>query len=223
MSEVDLLLDRPVYRLREVDELLGTARGTARRWIDGWRPGRRRYGPLVRAERSGSDVVTWGEFVAARLLSEFGDRGIDVFALRPTISAMSKAFGTAHPLAMARPFMEAQGRRLVLRVQDEVALDSDLGLVVADGGGARVSPEVARFMRAACYGSAGFVARIVLEGAVVVDPEYASGRPTMAGRRLRADIIAEAVNAGERRGEVARMWDLTPTAVDDAVRFVSRA
>ena len=104
--------------------------------------------------------MTWGEFVAARLLSEFGDRGIDVFA---------------------------------------------------------------SFMRAACYGTAGFVTRIVLEGAVVVDPEYASGRPTMAGRRLRADIIAEAVNAGERRGEVARMWDLTPTAVDDAVRFVSRA
>ena len=35
MSEAALLLDRPVYRLDEVDGLLGTARGTARRWIDG--------------------------------------------------------------------------------------------------------------------------------------------------------------------------------------------
>ena len=167
--------------------------------------------------------MTWGEFVAARLIAEFGDRGIDVFALGPVIAAMREAFNTAYPLAIARPFMEADGRGLVLSAQDAVGLDSGLGLVVADGGAARLSPEVARFMGSACYGTAGFVTRIVLEGAVVVDPEYASGQPTMAGRRLRADIIAEAVNAGERRGEVARMWDLTPAAVDDAVRFVSRA
>ena len=223
MSEAALLLDRPVYRLDEVDGLLGTARGTARRWIDGWCRGRRSYGPLVRAERTGSGVVTWGEFVAARLIAEFDDRGIDVFALSPVIAAMREAFSTPHPLAIARPFVEVDGRALVLCVQDDVGLDRGLDLVVADGGIARPSPEVARFVRAVCYSAAGLVSRIVLEGTVVADPEYASGRPTMAGRRLRADIIAEAVNAGERRSEVARMWDLTPTAVDDAVRFVSRA
>ena len=223
MSGSALVLDRPVYRLDEVDGLLGTRRGTARRWIDGWHRGRHSYGPLVRAERTGSNVVTWGEFVAARLIAEFDDRGIDVFALRPVVAAMREAFSTAHPLAIARPFMEADGRALVLRVQGQVAPNSGFGLVVAEDGAARLSPEVARFVRAACYSDPGFVSRIVLEGTVVVDPEYASGQPTMAGRRLRAEIIAEAVNAGERRAEVARMWDLTAAAVDDAVRFLSRA
>lgn len=223
MSEAALLLDRAVYRLGEVDGLLGTGRGTARRWIDGWCRGHRSYEPLVRPERTGCDVVTWGEFVAARLIAEFGDRGRDVFALRPAIAAMREAFSTAHPLAITRPFMEAGGRELVLRIQSEVELDSGLLLVVADGGAARLSPEVARFMRAARCNAAGLVSRIVLEGTVVLDPEYASGLPTMAGRRLRADIIAEAVNAGEHRLEVARMWDLTPAAVDDAVHFMSRA
>ncbi len=75
--------------------------------------------------------------------------------------------------------MEAVGRELVLRIQSEVELDSGLLLVVADGGAARLSPEVARFMRVARCNAAGLVSRIVLEGTVVLDPEYASGLPTM--------------------------------------------
>ena len=69
----------------------------------------------------------------------------------------------------------------------------------------------------------GAVERIVLDGTIVADPEYSSGRPTIAGRRLRADVLAEAVAAGERRSEVARMWDVAPAAVDDAVRFLTLA
>ena len=131
MPESISLLEQPVYRMDQVDRLLGTPNGAARDWIDGCRRGQSSYGPLIRAGRTGSETVTWGEFVEAR--------------------------------------------------------------------------------------------RIALEGAIVADPEYSSGRPTIAGRRLRADVIAEAVAAGERRSDVARMWDITPAAVDDAVRFLSVA
>lgn len=223
MPESTSLLQEPLYRMAEVDRLLGTPRGTARGWIDNSRRGLRHHGPLIRAERTGSDRVTWGEFVEARLIAEFQDRGNGVFGLRPVIVALRRAFHEPHPLAIAHPFLDAEGRRAVLRVQRDVGLDPGLRLVVPNGRTVVLSPEVARFTDVASFGTDGIVDRIVLEGTIVADPEYSSGRPTIAGRRLRADVIAEAVAAGERRSEVARMWDISPAAVDDAVRFLSVA
>lgn len=59
MDNVVALLDRAVYGMSQVDRLLGISPGTAARWIDGYERSGRRYGPLVRSERSGSDLVTW--------------------------------------------------------------------------------------------------------------------------------------------------------------------
>ena len=216
-------LHRPLYRMGEVDRLLGTPRGTARHWIDGSRRGRRSHSPLIRVERTGSDRVTWGEFVEARLIAEYWNRGNDVFGLRPAIIALRETFRASHPLAIAQPFRDAEGRRVVLRVQHGIDLDPGLRLVVPNGRTLVLAPEVARFTDVATFGADGVVERVVLEGTIVADPEYSSGQPTIAGRRLRADVIAEAVAAGERRSEVARMWDVTPAAVDDAVRFLSVA
>ena len=207
----------------ELDRLLGTPRGMARSWIDGCRRGRQNYEPLIRAEHTGSDMVTWGEFVEARLIAEYRDRGNDVFGLRPTFTALRETFRASYPLAVARPFRDAEGRQAVLRIQDRVNLDLGLRLVVPNGRTVALSPEAAQFASVARFGADGVVARIVLVGAIVADPEHSSGRPTIAGRRLRADVVAEAVAAGERRSDVAKMWDITPAAVDDAVRFLSVA
>ena len=223
MPEATSLLERPVYRMDRVDRLLGTPNGTARSWIDGCHRGRRSYDPLIRAERNGSDTVTWGEFVEARMIAEYRDHGVDVFRLGPAITALREAFRAPHPLAISGPFGDAESRRMVQRVQDGVNLDPCLSLVVSNGRTVVLSPEVARFARVAEFGADGVVERIVLEGTIVADPEYSSGRPTIAGRRLRADVIAEAVAAGERRSDVATMWEITPAAVDDAVRFLSVA
>lgn len=223
MLESTSLLNQPLYRMGEVDDLLGTPRGTARGWIDGGRRGRRSQPPLIRAERTGSDRVTWGEFVEARLIAEYRDRGGAVLGLRPAIAALRETFRSSYPLAIADPFHDAAGRKAVLAVQQGIDLDPGLRLVVPNGRAVVLAPEVARFAEVAHFGTDGVVERIVLEGAIVADPEYSSGRPTIAGRRLRADIIAEAVAAGERRSDVARMWDVAPAAVDDAVRFLSVA
>ncbi len=223
MPEATSLLERPVYRMGELDRLLGTPKGTARIWIDGCRRGRQIYEPLIRAERTGSDMATWGEFVEARLIAEYQDRGNKVFELRPALTALRETFRASYPLAIAHPFRDAEGRQAVLRIQDRVNLDLGLRLVVPNGRAVALSSEAARFASVARFGTDGVVARIVLVGAIVADPEYSSGRPTIAGRRLRADVIAEAVAAGERRSDIATMWEITPAAVDDAVRFLSVA
>jgi hypothetical protein len=80
------LLDRRVYGLPDVDRLLVLPPGTARRSIDGYDRGGVHYPPVVRAERTRDEEVTWGEFVDTRLLAEFRARGASMHRLRPAVS-----------------------------------------------------------------------------------------------------------------------------------------
>ena len=217
MRDVIALVDRDVYNMGQVDRLLGLSHGTAGRWIDGYTRRDRRYEPLVRLETTGSETVTWGEFVEARLISEYRRQGVSVFRMRPAIMALRDAFGTEYPLAAAQPFVSAEGRELVLQIQQDTNLQLSLRFVVHNGQMVLPSLEVRRFQQVADYDD-DMVRRFRIAENVVIDPEYASGEPTIAGRRLRVATVAEAIAAGEQREAVAEMWDIRPQAVDDAVR-----
>ena len=216
MGDVIALVDRDVYNMGQVDRLLGLSHGTASRWIDGYTRRERRYEPLVRLETTSSETVTWGEFVEARLISEYRRQGVSVFRMRPAIMALREALGTEYPLAAAQPFVSAEGRQLVLQIQQDTNLQLSLRFVVHNGQMVLPSLEVRRFQQVADYDD-DTVRRFRMAENVVIDPEYASGEPTIAGRRLRVATVAEAIAAGEQREAVAEMWDIRPQAVDDAV------
>ena len=78
------LLDRAIYSYADVDRLVGVHVGTARRWLEGYSRKDHFYAPVLRAEPTGSDVVTWGEMVEARLLAEFRDRNVPLYRMRST-------------------------------------------------------------------------------------------------------------------------------------------
>ena len=217
MGDVIALVDRDVYNMGQVDRLLGLSHGTASRWIDGYARRERRYEPLVRPETTGLETVTWGEFVEARLISEYRRQGVSVFRMRPAIMALRDAFATEYPLAAAQPFVSAEGRQLVLQIQQDTNLQLSLRFVVHNGQMVLPSLEVRRFQQVADYDD-DIVRRFRMAENVVIDPEYASGEPTITGRRLRVATVAEAIAAGEQRDAVAEMWDITPEAVEDAVR-----
>ena len=219
MGEVVDLLDRSIYSMGQADRLLGVSAGTARRWIDGYVKRDQRYEPLVRAEPTGSGIVTWGEFVEARLISEYRRHGVSVFRMRPAIMALRKEFNTNYPLAAAQPFLDDDGRDLVLKVQQENNLSAPLRLVIRTRQVVAPSIEVRRFQQVADYGDdKKNVRRFLIAPNVAIDPEYAAGEPTIKGRRLRVDTIIEALSVGEHPEDIAKMWHITPQAVDDAVR-----
>lgn len=220
MGQVTSLLHREVYVMSQVDRLLDLGIGTARRWIDGYERRGRQYEPLVRAETTGSDAVTWGEFVETRLIAEYRSRGVAVVRMRPAIMALRREFETDYPLATSRPFLSEDGRDLVLRVQDETVLSPSLRFVVRTNQIVMLSMEVQRFQQDAEYEETDEVRRFRLFGTpnVVLDPEYGFGEPTVRGRRLRVSAIAEAIAAGEARDDIKATWDISDDVVDDALR-----
>lgn len=220
MGQVTSLLHREVYVMSQVDRLLDLGIGTARRWIDGYERRGRQYEPLVRAETTGLDAVTWGEFVETRLIAEYRSRGVAVVRMRPAIMALRREFETDYPLATARPFLSEDGRDLVLRVQDETVLSPSLRFVVRTNQNVMLSMEVQRFQQDAEYEDTDEVRRFRLFGTpnVVLDPEYGFGEPTVRGRRLRVSAVAEAIAAGEARDDIKATWDISDDVVDDALR-----
>src|SRR5437762_918632 len=122
-------LDRPLYSGAQVDDLLGLAPGTARRWIDGYVRDGRPYPPVVRPRTTGNDLVTWGEFIETGLLAQYRDLNVPLQRLRPVVQTLRKELGVAYPLAHARPWVNQ--RDLVLEAQELAGVEPELRLVYA--------------------------------------------------------------------------------------------
>lgn len=212
------LLDRAIYSYADVDRLVGVHMGTARRWLEGYTRGGHFYDPVLRPEPTGTDVVTWGEMVEARLLAEFRSRDVPVQRLRPAIVRLRVEFG-AYPLAHARTLLDVEGRELVRVVEEEVGLDNRLRLVVVRNNQYVLTETTERF-RAAVEYEDGVVSRFRPEARtpdVVMDAQRAFGQPAV--RNVRTDTLAEAYRSGTSREEIADLFDLTSDQVDAALRF----
>jgi hypothetical protein len=82
------ILERPVYGVAEAAGFLGLRTDRVRAWLDGYERNDVRYDPVIRAERSGVEIVTWGEFVELGYLREYRRKGVPLQRLRPVIAAL---------------------------------------------------------------------------------------------------------------------------------------
>lgn len=212
------LLDRAIYSYADVDRIIGVHPGTARRWLEGYRRAGVFYDPVLRPEPTGSDAVTWGEMVEARLLAEYRDRKVPLVRLRPAVVRLREEFGR-YPLAHARTLLDVEGRELVRVVQEEVGLDRGLRLVVVRNDQIVLSDRAERFRESIEY--ADGVARRIRPydrtPDVVLDPAHAFGQSAV--RNVRTEVVAEDYRAGASREEIADLYDLSADQVDQALRF----
>jgi uncharacterized protein (DUF433 family) len=218
------LLERPTYGIVEVDRLLRLSSGTARRWIDGYERSGKRYPPIVRLEPTGEEIVTWGEFVEARLLAEYRARGALIYKMRPAVERLREEFDVPYPLAHAAPLLDVGGRELVMRIQDEVKLAGTLRLVVVRNSQLMLAPESETFTRSADYGEDGIVERISPAPdlrQVVFDPLRRSGKPVV--RSVPTEVIAEQFRAGDPIAGIAEAYELTTYDVEAAIRYELQA
>jgi uncharacterized protein (DUF433 family) len=208
--------------MSQAARLLGLRTDSVRRWIDGYERAGTSYAPVIREERTGSDVVTWGEFVEAGYLREYRARRVSLQYLRPVIALLREEIGVRYPLATLEPY--TSGRRLALKVQRTVGLDPALSIVVLGRDG---SPQLADPAQA-------FVEKVDFAGQgdrdaerlyplgrtipVVLDPDRGFGEPTLRGG-VRTDVVAELVAAGEDPADVADMYGVASEDVDAAIAY----
>jgi uncharacterized protein (DUF433 family) len=222
MGDVISMLDRPVYQYAEVDRLLRLTSGTAKRWINGYRRDGRWYDPVIREATSDSAWVTWGEFTETRLLAEFRS-SVPMIKLRPAVGWLRESFDTAYPLAYARPFLEPDGRELLLAAQRETGVEEELWLAVPSAQGALLTATSRRFIQSVHYADttgprpSEYVIADQATPEVVFHPQFRQGQPTVSG--IRAETLAGLVAGGEPISFVASTYDLTADQVEQAVAY----
>lgn len=214
-------LERPVYGMAQAARLLGLRTDGLRRWIDGYERSGRFYEPVIREECTGSDMVTWGEFVEAGYLREYRAKKVSLQYLRPVIGKLRHELGVRYPLATLKPY--TSGRQLALEAQKFVGLDPALSIVVfARDGSLQLADEAQSFLEKVDFAEGGDEAlRLFPLGRavpVVLDPDKGFGEPTVP-RGVRTEVLAELVEAGDDAAQVARVYDLTLDEVHAAVRY----
>lgn len=103
MTPSVLPLERPVCGMSHAARLLGLRTDALRRWIDGYERAGTTYAPVIRDERSGSDTVTWGEFVEAGYLREYRAKQVTLQYVRPVTTILRDELGVRYPLATLKP------------------------------------------------------------------------------------------------------------------------
>lgn len=216
-SEISVL-DRPLYSYAEAARMLRLPSQTLRRWLEGATVSGVTYPPVIREEPTGSDSVTWGEFVEAGLLRGYRQKNVPLQKMRPFIQGAREQWQVPYPLAHFKPMIDRQ--KLVYELQQETLLDPKLYLVQAEGGQMFLAPPVRDFLEKVEFDPAGAVNRLHplgLKTPVVIDPEVSFGIPQIKG--IRTELVAESVAAGESREGAARAWGLGMSEVNAALEW----
>jgi uncharacterized protein (DUF433 family) len=216
-------LDRPLYSYAEAARLLDLSSTTLRWWLEGGVRSGTEYPPVIRPEPTGVDLVTWGEFVEARLLKGYRQKQVSLQKMRPFIERMRAALEVPYPLAHCRPLVDPARRRLVYDLQLESSLPREMYLVEFEGGQTALAPPMLQFLERVELDKHGVPVRYWPKGKdspVVIDPSIAFGVPQIKG--IRTELVAESVAAGESEATVARSWGLTTADVKAAIDWENR-
>lgn len=221
MSEPFLsILERPVYGVAEAAALLGLRTDRAWAWLDGYARRGVEYPPVIRAEPTREDLVTWGEFVELGYLREYRRKGVPLQRLRPVIDELRREFRTPYPLATAKPYIF--DKELVLEVQEKNDLPMAIAIVIRSGQQIMLADDANRFLRKVEFDPQddGAVRRLRPAGKaspVVIDPLVRFGRPVVDG--VATERLWELFDAGESVDEIAEGYELAPELVRAAVSY----
>lgn len=223
---VTSMLDREVYVYAEVDKLIGLPAGTAKRWINGYERGGKDHPPILRVTPGATPWVTWGEFVETRMLAKYRDRRkVPIVRQRAAIEELRARFNLRYPLAHLRPFLSTHERDLTMGGEEIGLPDAEVTIRTGQAllGDARWLASIATPGRDE-VGEAVIVELPVDKAfpEIVINPSRYSGQPTFVGRRVSPVTIAQMVDGGEEREDLAADYGLSLKQIQDAIDYTKK-
>ena len=211
------LLNLEVYSLAMAANLLGVPQSTLQYWLDG----KRGYDPVIRIKRTGSKVLTWGEFIEAAYLRGYRrELRVELDQIRQFIRILRERQSTQFPLAYYRPGI-TDGSRLLVEAQEEAGLQHDLWLVFSPVDGQMVFTEYyADFVRRVDWVNdvaSAWRPHDDINSPVRCNPLLRFGKPSIKGISTLA--IVEHLDGGENSEDVADQFNLEIEQVEWAKAY----
>jgi uncharacterized protein (DUF433 family) len=207
-----------LYTLADADYLAGVSRGTAKRWLAGYRF-RRSSGALSHRPPVTKDMppfvggVTFLDLVEVVAIGGLKDLGMTLREIRQIVENCQEVLNVQRPLVSLQ--FKVGGR--------EVFVSHEGTLVeVLRGKGRRAWDEVLGPFIATLDYDDDLASRWwpLGKGApVCVDPEYGYGYPVISRTGVRTEIVLERFQAGDTRDQISEDFNVSPSEVDGALRF----
>lgn len=216
-----------VYSLPLAARLVGEDARALRRWVLGY--SRKYKGEQVQSEplwthqlanaNLPGDVIGFRDLLELRMVSAFVRHGVSLKVIRATLGAATQLFGQGYPLTDQRFLTD--GKRIFLQA---VADASDASPMLDVLGRQFVFSDIIKpsLYAGIEYGQDGAVRWYPLrkKKTIVLDPALQFGTPVIADAGVPTDTIYAAYLAeGQDKAMVARVFDISPELVNDAVEF----
>lgn len=219
-----------IYPLNQAARLIGAEPRALRRWVQGY--SRKCNGERVRSlplwdtqlkdEGLPEEVIGFRDLLELRMVSAFVRHGVDLKVIRATVESASRDFGQNYPLTNQQFLTD--GKRIFLQ-----AIEQETGeprmidvlrkqFVFSD----IIKPSLYAGIE---YDEDGAIRWYPLgkRKAIVLDPALQFGTPVVTHVGIPTDTIyASYLAEGRDKGMVARIFDLTPNMVSEAVEFEER-
>jgi uncharacterized protein (DUF433 family) len=220
------LLGVGLYTIPEAARLLGAKKIDVHRWMFGYDynvRGEKRHQDPVAGEQlavDGAKALTFHDLLEFRFVNALRGCGVSLQAIRKAATNARELFDAKHPFVLKR--IETDGLTIFANAADDTDDEKLLDLVRKQYG-------FRRFLENAFIKGIEFDDDVASRWypvenskSIVLDPERSFGRPIMSRFGIPTWVLYEAYLAENKdRGRIARIYGVTPRAVDQAVQFES--
>ncbi len=223
----DLQYGIGAYTLAEAGRLLGVSPATLKRWLFGY--SYQHHGPDTTQEplwhaQYGSEqdepLLGFRDLIEARVVRGLRSLGIGLPTIRRCLILASDFVDDSHPFSTRK--FKTDGRHIFLEITDRVGTeDRDPALIDL-----RSRQRVFRTIVQPSFVDLSFDADVASrwwllphKKTIVLDPARSFGQPIVADGGVSTVRLAQAVTAEGSVERVARLFELKPAIVRDALRF----
>ena len=226
------LHDEPAYRASEVADILALPAGTVKAWAFGqnyrYRDGRpKRFIKLIEAADTRRRLLSFANLCELYVLSALRrSHRIPMPVVRDSLDFVSRELGSRRPL-IARQFL-TNGFSLFYQEAGRLLNASKQGQHAMDGDFVRALKRIERDQRGTPIRLFPLIAPAAplseseneaADGAVVIDPHLAFGRPALAKAGVTTQVIADRFVAGDDPAEMAGDYRVAIADIWEAIRF----
>jgi uncharacterized protein (DUF433 family)/DNA-binding transcriptional MerR regulator len=219
------LLGIGIYTVPEASRLTGVSPGRIRRWLRGYtfrRGEELRYSEAVwrpeLPEIEGELALGFRDLIEIRFVDAFRNQGVSWKTIRLAATRAMEMFGTDHPFS-TRQFL-TDGKTIFAEIIKEGGKKALLDLPKSQFAFRQiVSRSIQKGLE---FSPANEVIRwwpLGLRCRVVLDPQRAFGQPIVTKEGVPTTTLAEAIAVEGTVDRVARIYDVGPDSVRDAIRF----
>jgi uncharacterized protein (DUF433 family) len=211
----------PRYAFGEAAAYLGLPESTMRSWFVGMpygqSPNLRFFKPILKS--AAKELLSFYDIASAHVLMSMKSKGVPPSDIRDIVQGLEVRYPNSQYPLLGKDFylfgkdvvVKEVGRRLNLTRGGQMGfrsiMDKFLSRIELD---ANLMP--ARFSPLRTNKERG-------RGYIVIDPDYASGRPVIKGTGIAAEVIAKRKGSGESIAYLAKDYRLSRRAVEEAIKY----